>query len=134
MKRCPTCNRTYTDDALSFCLDDGGPLLTVTDAPSSFDPNATMRYPDPRETNSPTEVYRPSTPTDQGNQIINPSWATIPGAAAAPPPQKKSLLPWIIGGSVLVVVLGIGVVILLAVLVSMNSNANNANNSNTNAN
>ena len=23
MKRCPTCNKTYTDEALNFCLDDG---------------------------------------------------------------------------------------------------------------
>src|SRR2546423_15006036 len=93
MKRCPTCNRTYTDDALSFCLDDGGPLLTVSDEPSSFDPGATMRYTEARDTNSPTEVYRPSTPTGQGNQIVNPSWATITGAGGATPPKKKNLLP-----------------------------------------
>ncbi|MGB7925104.1 MAG: hypothetical protein WCF57_17825 [Pyrinomonadaceae bacterium] len=132
MKRCPTCNRTFTDDALSFCLDDGAPLLSVSDAPSSFDPGATMRYTEPRDTSSPTEVYRPGPPSGASDQIINPSWATIPGAQAATPPKKKSLLPWIIGGSVLLVVLGIGVVVLLAVLVSLNSNdnANNANNKN----
>jgi hypothetical protein len=135
MRRCPTCNRTYTDDALSFCLDDGAPLLTISDAPSSFDPNATMRYTEPRDTAPPTEVYRPGAPPGAGNQIINPSWASIPGAnAAAAPPKRKSLLPWIIGGSVLLIVLGIGVVVLLAVVVSLNSNSNNSNNSNTNAN
>lgn len=134
MKRCPTCNRTYTDEALSFCLDDGGPLLTVSDAPESFDPNATMRYTEPRNTSSPTEVYRPGPPTGQSNQIVNPSWTAIPGAAAAPPPAKKSWLPWIIGGSVLLIVLGIGVVVLLAVLVSLNSNSNNSNNSANRAN
>lgn len=26
MKHCPRCNRTYTDDTLTFCLDDGTPL------------------------------------------------------------------------------------------------------------
>lgn len=26
MKRCPTCNRTFTDPNLSFCVDDGTPL------------------------------------------------------------------------------------------------------------
>jgi len=26
MKRCPTCNRSYADDTLSFCLQDGAPL------------------------------------------------------------------------------------------------------------
>jgi hypothetical protein len=29
MKRCSTCNRTYTDPGLSFCIDDGTPLTAV---------------------------------------------------------------------------------------------------------
>lgn len=29
MKRCPTCNQTYTDPNLSFCVDDGTPLVPV---------------------------------------------------------------------------------------------------------
>jgi hypothetical protein len=139
MKRCPTCNRTYTDDALSFCLEDGGPLLSVPDPPSSFDPNATMRYTEPRDTSSPTEVYRPTPSTggqsSQSNQVVNPSWATMPGAGAAPPPAKKSILPWIIGGGVLLIVLGVGAVILIVALVSLSSNSNkNSNNSNNSAN
>jgi hypothetical protein len=28
MKRCPTCNRTYTDPNLTFCVEDGTPLKT----------------------------------------------------------------------------------------------------------
>src|SRR5829696_8625044 len=32
MKRCATCNRTYTDPDLSFCTDDGTPL-TNTEVP-----------------------------------------------------------------------------------------------------
>ena len=45
MKRCPTCNRTYTDPNLSYCIDDGTPLTTeFADAdapyrpPSAYDP------------------------------------------------------------------------------------------------
>lgn len=91
-----------------------------------------MRYTEARDTSSPTEVYRPGPPSGAGDQIVNPSWASIPGAHAATPPKRKSLLPWIIGGSVLLVVLGIGVVVLLAVLVSMNSN-DNKNGSNRNS-
>ena len=52
MKRCPQCNRTYSDDALSFCLDDGSPLVSAA-APSSFDPNATVQYPQGRDTVTP---------------------------------------------------------------------------------
>lgn|GEM_PF-837229 len=35
MKRCPTCRRTYADDTLKFCLEDGTPL--DTDAPLNSD-------------------------------------------------------------------------------------------------
>lgn len=32
MKRCPRCNRTYTDNTLRFCLEDGSLLSQVRDA------------------------------------------------------------------------------------------------------
>ena len=35
MKRCPTCNRTYTDPNLSFCVEDGTPLRTEEPADES---------------------------------------------------------------------------------------------------
>ncbi|HEX2270324.1 MAG TPA: DUF4440 domain-containing protein [Pyrinomonadaceae bacterium] len=38
MKRCPTCNRTYTDPNLSFCVDDGTPLTEVADDESTIIP------------------------------------------------------------------------------------------------
>ena len=37
MKRCPTCNSTYTNDALRFCLQDGATLLSVEDEPYASD-------------------------------------------------------------------------------------------------
>ncbi len=43
MKRCPTCNRTYTDDSQKFCLDDGATLLE--ESQQSFDPQATIAMP-----------------------------------------------------------------------------------------
>lgn len=67
MKKCPTCNATYSDDSMSFCLEDGAPLLTVggTDAPSGgFDPNLTIPFTPPRDTSEPrSDPYR--TPSDQ---------------------------------------------------------------------
>ncbi|HEV7843834.1 MAG TPA: hypothetical protein VGO69_09055, partial [Pyrinomonadaceae bacterium] len=55
MKRCPTCNKTYSDDSMSFCLEDGAPLLTVGGATppagsGSFDPNLTIPFTPPRDT------------------------------------------------------------------------------------
>jgi YARHG domain len=37
VKRCPTCNSTYTNDALRFCLQDGAALVDADDAPYSSD-------------------------------------------------------------------------------------------------
>src|SRR5215212_10288495 len=34
MKRCPVCNRTYSDESLSFCLADGG-LLSASEGPEA---------------------------------------------------------------------------------------------------
>src|SRR5436190_1756763 len=39
MKRCPTCNKTFTDPSLSYCIDDGTPLAPVdTQEPSTVSP------------------------------------------------------------------------------------------------
>ncbi len=51
MKRCRTCNRTYTDPNLSYCIEDGTPLTTeVTEdipyrPPSASVPSGTMPQP-----------------------------------------------------------------------------------------
>ena len=48
MKLCQTCNRTYTDPNLSYCIDDGTPLTTEFDdkaqyrPPSAYVPPGTM--------------------------------------------------------------------------------------------
>ena len=59
MKSCPTCNRTYPDDTLAFCLVDG----SILSAP--YDPAATKSSSPARETNSPeTEVFNPGVSLD----------------------------------------------------------------------
>ena len=144
MKRCPSCNRTYTDASLNFCLEDGTPL--VVDAPPPSDPNATMRYPSPRETSEPppTEIYRPDSP------IINPAPITTPPPPPTshqpPPPQwsptptvapqkKSNAIWWVLGGLAVFGVLGIGLVVIVFALASMsNTNTNNSNNRNVNRN
>ena len=52
MKRCPTCNRTYADAALSFCTADGTPL--VDDAPAY---QQTPAQPPPYQ--APAQQYYP---------------------------------------------------------------------------
>ena len=144
MKRCPTCNRTYTDLSLNFCLEDGSPLST--DAPGGLDPNATLRYPSPRDTAEPppTEIYQPapSTPTPRPTPAPPPppppphqQWSPTPTQV---PRKKSNAVWWILGGFAALVVIGVGLVVMLIALASMGSNTNsnfNANvNRNTNAN
>jgi hypothetical protein len=133
MKRCPQCNRTYSDDALSFCLDDGSPLVSAA-APSSFDPGATVQYPQGRETSpQPTIAYPGAAPSmpPPAPPAPPPAWSPMPPVA----PQKRSVWPWLLGIGAVLVFMGIGVVILIfAVAKITNDNNNNGNNSNRVAN
>lgn len=143
MKRCPTCNRTYTDLSLNFCLEDGTPL--TTDAPGGVDPNATLRYPSPRDTAEPppTEIYRPAPSTAPPRPEPAPPqpppppqqhWSPTPTQA---PRKKSNAVWWILGGFAALLVIGVGLVVMLIALASLgsDSNTNNANaNTNRNAN
>src|SRR5947209_17273345 len=59
VKRCPTCKSIFTDETLAFCLSDGSTLERVPDTFTSNDPNATLAYPEARDTIPPTVQYRP---------------------------------------------------------------------------
>ena len=136
MKRCPTCNRTYTDTSLNFCLEDGTPLSTDPDL------NATIRYPAARDTAEPppTEIYRPPPPavtprptTLPPPQSPPPQQWTPPPTAAPPPPRKKSnAVWWVLGGLAALFIVGIGIVVMIIALASLGSNTNTTNlNANT---
>jgi|SRR6185312_1198112 len=140
MKRCPNCNRSYTDEALNFCLEDGTPLVSGA---APLESNETRRYAAP-----PTEIYRPSPASHPSPPpIINQApphqgqWSPMP----LPPQQRKSsAVWWILGGVAVLVVIGVGVVVMFLaiasistsnsnrVVVNTNTNRNTNNNSNTN--
>src|SRR6476619_1082193 len=80
MKSCPTCNRTYPDDTLAFCLMDG----SVLSAP--YDPSETQAPPRRSNEPPPTEVISaPAKPTE----VRTPLQSTI----RAPVPQVPGLKP-----------------------------------------
>jgi ketosteroid isomerase-like protein len=155
VKRCPTCNKTFTDRQLTFCVDDGTPLVEVdaiADETTVVTPSA--RGDETRNTDEP-DGAGPSRGLSDG-----------PGERDVPPYQppgsyrqfgvsaqgKRRTWPWVLGIlAVLVAVftgLGIAAVIFiprmtrgLAERNASNSNANigNANvsrvdNSNRNSN
>ena len=71
MKKCPTCNRTYADDTLRFCLDDGSILS------AAYDPQATQRMPARRGGDSQsTEILLH--PEKAADTIESRSYPTMP--------------------------------------------------------
>ncbi len=71
MKRCSTCNRTYTDPNLSFCIDDGTPLTTV-------------------DTPEESTVVSP-----RGNEPAYQPPSYVPPAGTAP--QRRRVWPGVVG-------------------------------------
>ena len=125
MKLCPTCNRTYTDASLNFCLEDGTPL--TTDAGRMPDPHATIRYGEAVDTNpAPTEIYRQQAPLlNQVDASAQPrQWAPSP---SAPQRKKSNAVWWVLGGVVVAGLIVVGVAIMILALASIGSNSNNTN-------
>src|ERR1044072_2343306 len=78
MKRCSTCNRTYDDPNLSFCIDDGTPLTPV-------------------ETDDDTTVVRPrNTEESDWNAVAyQPPASYVPPGTR--PPKRRRTWPWVVG-------------------------------------
>ena len=123
MKRCPSCNRTYTDLSLNFCLEDGSPLI-VDVAPRSVGPANRAPLTRPTTEPPPTEIFRPDSPMRQA-----PHWSP---PAQAGTQKKSSAIWWVLGGIAAVGIIGIGLVIMLLALSNIGANKNTSNgNSNT---
>jgi hypothetical protein len=127
MKRCSTCNRTYTDPNLSFCIDDGTPLTTVEAEDES------------------TVVRPPGNEDDEWNAIAyKPPSAYVPPGNGVKP--RRRVWPWVVGiaGAFILVIVAISVVALILaprlmrsrenprVAVREPNNSNTAENSNSN--
>jgi hypothetical protein len=150
MKQCPACKRTYTDDALLFCLEDGTQLQSFGATQSSnataetlisydpdTDPNKTLAFNPARDTIPPPTNPYPSAPSVSQTPPA-PSWSPTPQYRPAPlfqPARKSGGKGWIIAVIAGVVALGIGVIIFLTVgressTASTNSGSPVAKNSN----
>ena len=129
MKRCPTCNKTFTDQNLSFCLDDGTPLVPVdvsADETTIVGDETTRVSPSPNLSDS-SGAYKPR--DWQADYQPPGSYAT--GA----PPSKRKVWPWIVGILALLVIGVVGLGIAAAVLIpNLMRSAANRNSSRANAN
>jgi hypothetical protein len=56
MKQCPSCRRTFSDDTLVYCLEDGSALG------NAYDTSATQIMPPPRVTSPPPAQFAPYNP------------------------------------------------------------------------
>ena len=90
MKKCPACNRTYTDDTLKFCLEDGSSLS------AAYDPQATQRLPARQSGDSqPTEVLiHPGKTADTIQSRQHPTMPSSPSPAFAGQSRRDQVQGW----------------------------------------
>jgi hypothetical protein len=81
MKSCPSCNRTYPDDNLAFCLMDG----SVLSAP--YDPNARATPPATQNISSSRTTRPPATEVMKGAAAVQDQNAQLLSTIQAAPPQ-----------------------------------------------
>jgi hypothetical protein len=85
MKICPTCSRTYADETLTFCLDDGS-TLSATYSQHTTERISASRSTDP----APTEVFYPGSKVDAST---TPLTRTIPSLQPPIYQDKRPLQP-----------------------------------------
>lgn len=105
MKSCPTCQRTYEDDAQKFCANDGTQL--VSDEAPAFDPEATVMSlprsvreeeppvePPSQAPLPPTQYFTPgSGPSSQPEQNVHQSYPPPPPPPSSPTPNAAPAWP-----------------------------------------
>ncbi len=137
MKACPTCQRTYADETLTFCLVDG----SVLSAP--YDPHETLRIPAPRSTDpAPTEVLYPTSRQSDSQPHLPSTIQSLqpPLYSERQQPQlkeKRSVKPWMMFGIAMSLVSIVAVGALVSLIWfgkdSATDNRSNSNFANANA-
>lgn len=93
MKRCPTCNRAFTDPNLSYCIEDGTPLTIVADEDDS----------------TVVSAKEPASGSHSGQQDWNAAPYRPPGAYIPPGgATQRRVWPWVVGITSFMVVALIG--------------------------
>jgi hypothetical protein len=122
MKICPECKKTYTDDGLNFCLEDGA-VLTQAGGRESLPETVLINQ--PRRTSPNPNLVNPT-----GAQ---PSWNNQP----QPAPAKKSSKAWLWAIGILglaVLLCGGGFIGFLGWVATLDTNTNTVENTRDNSN
>jgi TonB family protein len=90
IKRCPECNRTYSDESISFCLADGALLSAPYDTPRE-EPPPTETLPSSSAPIPPTAAPKETVPTMTGLGGAGVS----PFEAEQPQPERRQSSPLI---------------------------------------
>ena len=126
MKRCPTCKQTFTEEHLSFCVDDGTPLVNL-DPP---DDEATVVR-SASESSSPESSGFSSASGERDPRPYQPPGSNVPPGSYAG--SKRQTWPWVLGIFALLFIVLVGLGIAAAVLLPRMMRASNTN-ANLNAN
>ena len=124
MKICPKCQKTYSDESLNFCLNDGAALVPAVRTENALPETVFINQ--PRSTNPNDNPARPP------NFQNNPNNWSNPNQAAMPVKKSKTWL-WVIGIlGVLALLCSGGVVGFIALVANVdNKNSNIVYNTNT---
>lgn len=130
MKRCPTCNSTYTNDTLRFCLQDGAALVDADDAPYSSDQQRPSTSEDTLQISGQSPSTDPLAARAAETNVTPPAPETaITGASfrrrrstradeeQGPPSARALNIPLVAGITAIIVLLlvivGIGIALLM---------------------
>lgn len=128
MKRCPTCNQTFDDDALSFCLNDGSGLVSDSSSTPTVELQATMMatpsslggssYPPPPPQSGPSSgSFNPPPPNPSwAPPPPNPSWATPSTPQTGAPSKNSGMNKKLIFGGIGCLGLG-GIVVIIGIVI-----------------
>jgi hypothetical protein len=114
MKRCPKCNRSYKDDSLRFCLEDGTPLTSTTRGGEAPPTEILPRVPETQRSSAPTIPSYPG-----------------PESARSTPSEGRQSNPILTGGVIaiaLLLLVLVGIVGYFVIRQSGSSNTNTAKN------
>ncbi|MEP6820260.1 MAG: DUF4440 domain-containing protein [bacterium] len=126
MKRCPTCNKTYTEEHLSFCVEDGTPLINA-DVP---DDEATVVRSSPASSSAGASGFSGGSAKRESSPYQPPGAYTPPGSYNQ---GKQRTWPWILAILAIVFVVFAGLGIAAAVFIPRMMRASDTN-TNFNAN